>query len=100
MSSIDKKENTTTTEIDLEPQISTILSQSQEKFGTDEVITTILSPGGKEVEITGDFDEAMKLADISRGIEYTPEEERKLCWKIDLYLMPFFIFFICCSVYG
>lgn len=52
----------------LEPQLSNVLSNAQEKFGTTEVITTIISPGGKEVEITGDVDEAMKLAEAAKFV--------------------------------
>lgn len=76
----------------LETQLSTALSNAQEKFGITEVITTVISPGGKEVEITGEVDEAMKLAEAAKFVEYTKEEEDKLIRKIDLYLMPFFIF--------
>ena len=55
----------------------------------DRVITTILSPHtGKKVEITGDVDEAMKVVLDGERVMLTPEEDRRLLRKIDLYLLP------------
>ncbi|SCU86084.1 LAMI_0D00342g1_1 [Lachancea mirantina] len=57
-------------------------------IGAEAVLSTIMSPHGKVVEITGDFDDAMKLAFEAKDIELTPEEDKKLVRKIDLCLFP------------
>nr|QFR37089.1 MFS transporter [Cyberlindnera americana] len=56
------------------------------------VLTTIVSPRGYQVEVTGDVDEAMGLA--MEHIQITPEEDARLLRKIDLYLLP-----LCCFLY-
>ncbi|KOG98731.1 allantoate permease DI49_3160 [Saccharomyces eubayanus] len=52
------------------------------------VLSTVLSPNGKVVYISDKVDEAMKLADEAKEIEVTPEEDRKLRWKIDYCMFP------------
>ncbi|SCV99430.1 LAFE_0A02982g1_1 [Lachancea fermentati] len=55
------------------------------------VISTIMSPHGKEVLVSGkleDADDAMKLAMQAESITVTEEEDRKLVRKIDLYMFP------------
>lgn len=53
-----------------------------------DVITTILSPNGKKIDITTDFDDAMDLGFQAIDIELTPEENKKLVRKIDLCMFP------------
>lgn len=76
--SFDEEKNIGTEKVSISPEESQI----------GHVITTIISPGGKEVAVTGDVDEAMKLAIASENIELTPERASKLLRKIDLYLLP------------
>lgn len=53
------------------------------------VLSTVLSPYGKHVVIKEkDVDDAMKLAEESKNLFITPEEDRRLCWKIDLCMFP------------
>jgi ACS family allantoate permease-like MFS transporter len=48
---------------------------------------------GTEINLDSkNVDEAMKVALESSEITLTPEESKRLCRKIDLYLMPFFVF--------
>ncbi|QLG71667.1 hypothetical protein HG535_0C00130 [Zygotorulaspora mrakii] len=54
----------------------------------DEPIQTILSARGKPVKVWADFDDAMDLADKASDLELTPEEDKKLCRKIDLHMFP------------
>ncbi|KAK6454276.1 allantoate permease [Scheffersomyces xylosifermentans] len=76
-----------------------VVSFTEETLGKrDNVITTIVSPHtGKEVKITGDVDEAMKFAVAHAGqdVELTAARDRKLLWKIDLYLMPVICLLYC-----
>lgn len=53
-------------------------------------ITTFRSPvTGKEVHITSDADEALDfILQNDEEIEMTPEEDRKLLRKIDMYVLP------------
>ncbi|QLQ79903.1 hypothetical protein HG537_0C05510 [Torulaspora globosa] len=53
----------------------------------ENVLTTVLSPYGKEVVIK-DVDDAMEMAEEAKGLKITPEEDRKLVWKIDLCMFP------------
>lgn len=55
----------------------------------ENVLSTVLSPNGKEVVILStDVDDAMRLAEESKSMKITPEEDRKLLWKIDLCMFP------------
>ena len=51
-------------------------------------LTTIISPYGKKVEIGEGVDDAMDFAEEAKDIVVTPEEDRKLLWKIDLCMFP------------
>lgn len=51
------------------------------------VLDTIISPYGKRVVIDG-VDDAMDFAEQAKDIKVTPEEDRKLLWKIDLCMFP------------
>ncbi|QEU60445.1 Dal5 [Kluyveromyces lactis] len=77
-------------------KIQAVVSITAEEIGDrDALITTILSPDGKEVKITGDVDDAMKLALKSQNVVLTPEKDAKLLRKIDLMLFP-----IMCIIYS
>ncbi|KAH3900038.1 allantoate permease family MFS transporter SCDLUD_004355 [Saccharomycodes ludwigii] len=70
-------------------EIKTVISITQEDMAhPSHTIATILSPHGEKVAVTGDVDDAMKLALEAEGLVVTPEEDRKLLWKIDLYMFP------------
>lgn len=70
-------------------KIHNVVSITAEEIGDENaVITSILSPSGREVKITGDVDDAMKLALESKDVTLTPEEDRKLVRKIDLCMFP------------
>ncbi|OBA26859.1 MFS general substrate transporter [Hanseniaspora valbyensis NRRL Y-1626] len=74
-----------TTEHEMKP----IISITQEQIGDKTAqIATILSPGGEEIVLSGDVDDAMKYADEIRDFEYTEEEDKKLVRKLDLCLLP------------
>ncbi|SCV04785.1 LANO_0G12354g1_1 [Lachancea nothofagi CBS 11611] len=67
----------------------TVVSYNREDIGNaDNVLSTILSPSGREVKVTGDVDDAMKLALESQRIVISPEEDARLVRKIDLYMFP------------
>ncbi|CDH10903.1 probable Allantoate permease [Zygosaccharomyces bailii ISA1307] len=51
-------------------------------------LTTIISPYGHKVEIGKGVDDAMDFAEEAKDIVVTPEEDRKLLWKIDLCMFP------------
>ncbi|KAG0674200.1 hypothetical protein C6P41_002088 [Kluyveromyces marxianus] len=101
----DKKEHNIGVTIDSSDQssnhshdekIKTVISVTAEDMAhRDAVITTILSPDGKEVDITGDVDDAMRLALKSKGVVLTPELNAKLLRKTDLMLFP-----IMCMIYS
>lgn len=50
-------------------------------------LSVVISPYGKEV-IIKDVDIAMQMADEAKALYITPEEDRKLLWKIDLCMFP------------
>lgn len=50
--------------------------------------TSVVSPSGKVVTITGDVDEAMQFALDGEKVELDAETDRKLLRKIDFYLLP------------
>lgn len=89
------KSPTTTSSDNIEAEVGHVTSFTEEKIGDKNVITTILSPNGREVLVDGDVDEAMRLALKAKDIEVTPEEDRKLVRKIDLCLFP-----LMCLIYA
>ncbi|KGK35171.1 hypothetical protein JL09_g5679, partial [Pichia kudriavzevii] len=64
------------------------LTFSRENIGSEDVLSHIKSIDGGIVDVTGDVDEAMEyaIAAESEDIELSPEEARKLLWKIDLFV--------------
>lgn len=65
-------------------------------MSTEDGITTFVSPyTGKPVHITGDVDEAMEYAMLDGELEMTPDEDKKLLRKIDLYLLPLICVLYC-----
>ncbi|KAK6200487.1 allantoate permease [Scheffersomyces amazonensis] len=75
-----------------------VLSFTEEDLkDTNNVLTTILSPSGKEVKITSDVDVAMKyaIANAGKDIALDPEVDRRLLRKIDMFLMPILCLLYC-----
>ncbi|SCU90308.1 LAME_0E07976g1_1 [Lachancea meyersii CBS 8951] len=70
-------------------KVQTVVSYTHDNIGNVEnVLSTILSPSGREVKVTGDVDDAMRLALKSNKIEVSPEDDARLVRKIDLYMFP------------
>ena len=61
---------------------------SKDNIDTDQVLSHIKSIDGRIIDITGDVDEAMEYALDAQDVELTEKEERKLLFKIDLFLLP------------
>lgn len=82
-----------------EPGVHPVISFTKENIGRYEVITSYISPGGKNVTVTGDVDEAMALAletdATSSGLD--KETDRKLLKKIDIYILPLICFLYACQ---
>lgn len=60
-----------------------------------EKLNTVISPSGKVVHIAQDenhLDKALHFAQQHGHNEITPEEDRKVCRKLDLIIMPLFCF--------
>ncbi|SCU85718.1 LAFA_0D17326g1_1 [Lachancea sp. 'fantastica'] len=74
---------------DSNKKVQTVISYNREDIGdATNVLSTIMSPSGREVKVTGDVDDAMRLALNSQNIVITPEEDARLVRKIDLYMFP------------
>ena len=59
-------------------------------------LNNIISPTGKVVHVDDEkVDDAMKLAAEAKEIEVTPEQDRKLVWKIDICMFP-----LMCLIYA
>jgi ACS family allantoate permease-like MFS transporter len=84
------KETTQSNPIDSADSSDTVSLFSKDNIGTDNVLTHVKSFDGGIVDITGDVDEAMEYAVEAEqeAVQISPEEERKLLWKIDLFLLP------------
>lgn len=84
--SLDEKKN----------ELRSVVSFTQEDIGSGQVLTTIVSPKG-EVEITGDVDQAMKLAIANKEdhIELDPKAAKRLYYKINFYVLPLICMLYC-----
>lgn len=82
-----------------EVNIHPIVSFTKEEIGTDQVLTTFMSPTGREVKVTGDVDEAMALAleAEKNHVEYDPVADKRLLKKIDIYLLPLLCLLYACQ---
>lgn len=88
-SSIEKK-----IETEKSHNLHSVVSITADQLGDENaIITTIISPSGKKVEVTGDVDEAMKLA-MNSGPPIVIDEatNSRILRKTDLYLMPLLCF--------
>ncbi|ODV84790.1 hypothetical protein CANARDRAFT_176619 [[Candida] arabinofermentans NRRL YB-2248] len=85
-------DNSINKEKDQHNELNAVISITKEQIGTTEVITTFISPGGREVKVTGDVDEAMALALEAEVVEVDEETNARILRKTDLYLMPVFCF--------
>ncbi|RCK65616.1 Allantoate permease [Candida viswanathii] len=79
----------------IEPVVSFTTEDLEDK--RPHVLTTIISPGGKEVKITNDVDQAMKFVLDHKGevVELDEKEAKKLLRKIDLFLLPVMCLLYC-----
>lgn len=68
--------------------VEPITSFTDENIGKNEVLTSFKSADGKIVNITGDVDEAMKLAVNLNDIKIDEKADKKLLLKIDICLLP------------
>lgn len=76
--------------------LNVISFTSKDLEARDNVLTTIISPHtGKEVQITSNVDQAMDFVLQHGEVTYDKERDRKLLWKIDLYLMPVMCLLYC-----
>lgn len=81
--------------VTIEPIVSFTIQDLEDK--TPHVLTTIISPSGKEVKITNDVDQAMKFALEHKGEDFELDEKsaKKLLRKIDLFLLPVMCLLYC-----
>ncbi|KAH3899981.1 related to Allantoate permease [Saccharomycodes ludwigii] len=66
-----------------------VLLFTKDEIDDPKCFITIISPEGKEVNITGDVDDAMDMAFIAKDLQVSFEDDKKLLRKIDIYLLPF-----------
>lgn len=68
--------------------------------GMDAVISTVMSPRGELIEVKlGDVDEAMDYVhDLEELTEWDDAYERKLLWKIDLFILPILVALMSCQL--
>lgn len=71
-----------------EPSLAPVVSFTKENIGNLATITSFTSANGREVEVTGDVDDAMKLALESEPFEVDEATNKRVLRKIDLYLLP------------
>ncbi|CDR40209.1 CYFA0S04e05952g1_1 [Cyberlindnera fabianii] len=73
-------------------KIESKVSTEDADIASTEVLETVISLNGREFKLDQkNVDEAMNLAMEAQNINLTPEQDRKLRWKIDTYLIPFFV---------
>ncbi|KAL6452954.1 DAL5 Allantoate permease [Candida maltosa Xu316] len=79
----------------IEPVLSFTKEQIKDK--NLHVLTSFISPNGKEVKITNDVDQAMKFALDHQGetIELDDKTAKKLLRKIDFFLLPVMCLLYC-----
>lgn len=70
---------------------------NEKNINQNELIATITSAEGKQVNVTGDVDEAMKLAFDTEGKVFGEVDFKRVLRKTDLYLMPLFCFLYACQ---
>lgn len=78
-------------------RVEPVMSFTKEDIGNDNVLTTILSPSGKEIPITGEVDEAMKFALGHKAIQIDEATNARLLRKTDLFLAPVMCFLYACQ---
>ncbi|CAD1808863.1 putative transporter [Candida parapsilosis] len=90
---VEKKESESVSQ--LEPVVSITKEDLEDK--KKHVLTTIVSPGGKEIEITNNVDLAMKFAVEHKGefTELDPATDKRILRKIDMYLLPVMCLLYC-----
>lgn len=91
-------DNSSTEKLGIEKsqELHTVASITPDQIGDENaVITTIISPLGKEIAITGDVDQAMELAMNAKHEELDLATNARILRKTDLYIMP-----LCCFLYS
>ncbi|OXT10052.1 hypothetical protein B9K06_26735, partial [Bacillus sp. OG2] len=66
-----------------------------DNIDTEQVLSHVVSIDGRVVNVTGDVDEAMEYALEAEDVVLTPEQEKKLLFKIDCYLLPLVCILYC-----
>ncbi|KAG5417357.1 DAL5 [Candida metapsilosis] len=84
---------------DIQPTIEPVISFTKEDLEdkSKHVLTTIVSPGGKEIKITNNVDLAMEFAIQHKGEfkELDPATDKRILRKIDMYLLPILCLLYC-----
>lgn len=70
---------------------------NEENINKHGLIATITSAEGKQVKVTGNVDEAMKLAFDAEGKVFEEADFKRVLRKTDFYLMPIFCFLYACQ---
>lgn len=77
-------------------ELGTIVSVHDMESPDRGVLAVIMSPSGKPVEVTGDVDEAMKLAIHNKDYAQLDEvTSKRILKKIDMYLLPVMCMLYC-----
>ncbi|CAB4255199.1 similar to Saccharomyces cerevisiae YJR152W DAL5 Allantoate permease [Maudiozyma barnettii] len=67
-----------------------------EDVEVEPILSMVISPNGEEIMIDmAHADEALQFVKEAENIVVTPEEDRKLCWKIDMCMFP-----LMCLIYA
>lgn len=78
-------------------KIEPVNSFTRDNIGKKNLITTFTSPTGRVISVTGDVDEAMKIAIDIDDITYNKTQDKKLFRKINLYLLPLICILYSCQ---
>ncbi|RLV83392.1 hypothetical protein JA9_002844 [Meyerozyma sp. JA9] len=81
-----------------EHNLQPIVSFTKDKLGHGDVITSFMSPNGRVVKVTGDVDEAMKVAlEIDEDLVLDEDTDKRLLRKIDMFLLPLICLLYACQ---
>lgn len=78
-------------------KIEPVASFTRDNIGKNNLITTFTSPTGRVISVTGDVDEAMKIAIDIDDIAYDENEDKRLFRKINIYLLPLICILYACQ---
>lgn len=75
---------------------NTTVALAEDDIQVEPILSTIISPNGNEVIVDlSHGDQALQFAREAENIEVTPEQDRKLCLKIDMCMFP-----LMCLIYA